>query len=82
MSVTTHRTHSETRVHAFLLTLRDQFLAYLEWHRTIRALEACSQRELQDVGIIPQDIANLKHTNPADAFDELSVKSRMRAGNW
>lgn len=82
MSVTTHRTHSETRPHAFLLTLGRQFLAYLEWRRTIRALKACNQRELQDAGIIPQDIFDLEHANPADAVEELSIKSRMRAGNW
>jgi uncharacterized protein YjiS (DUF1127 family) len=82
MSVTMQRTHSELHTHSLLHTLHNQILAYLERRRTIRALKACSQHDLQDMGIIPQDIVELQHSSAADAVDALSIKAGLRAGNW
>lgn len=82
MPVTMQKTYSEVRPHSLIRALGNRFSAYLEHRRTVRALKACSQRELQDIGIIPHDIVELEHSNPADSIDELSIKSGMRAGNW
>lgn len=82
MTITTLSSVKETRLPAFLRILSDHFSAHLDRRRTLAALKACSPRNLQDVGIIPEDIAELEHHLADDALNPVSRKARIRAGNW
>ena len=82
MSITMYKPRNETSTLRVFGTLRNQFSAYLGRRRTIRLLKACNQRDLQDVGIIPQDIFEIEYFASPNAMDDLSSKARLRARNW
>lgn len=82
MSLATELSHAATHENQFIRRLAGWIEAQLERRRTIRSLNACRKNELHDVGIIVQDIIDLKHNGGTDGLDELCKNSRTRSGNW
>jgi len=82
MSLATELSHATTNQNHSIGRLAGWIAVQLERRRTIRSLSSCRQSELHDVGIIAQDIINLKHSAGADGVDELCKTSRIRSGNW
>lgn len=82
MSLATELSHAATHRNESISRLAGWIAAQLDRRRTIRSLSACRQSELHDVGIIAQDIIDLKHSGGADGLDELRKTSRIRSGNW
>jgi len=82
MSLATELSHTKTRQDQFMFRLAGWLAVRLDHRRTIRALSECREKELHDVGIIAQDIMNLKSNSGVDASDELCRNARVRSGNW
>ena len=82
MSLATDLSHATTNRNQFIARLSGWIVAQLNRRRTIRSLSACRQSELHDVGIITQDIIDLKHSGGADGVGELCRNAEIRSGNW
>jgi len=82
MSLATELSHATTNQNHSIGRLAGWIAVQLERRRTIRSLSSCRQRELHDVGIIAQDIINLKNSSGIEAVDELCGNAEIRSGNW
>jgi uncharacterized protein YjiS (DUF1127 family) len=82
MTLATELSHAVTNRSNFLARLAGWIAAQLDRQKTIQSLSACRKRELQDVGIIAQDIVNLKSKSGIDAIDEVRKNAGIRSGNW
>jgi uncharacterized protein YjiS (DUF1127 family) len=82
MSHATELHNATTSQNQFLGRLAGWIAAELDRRRTIRALGACRQSELHDVGITAQDIVALTHCRGAEGVDELCRNVGIRSGNW
>lgn len=82
MSLATELSQVATHPLLSLRRLTGWITDHLERRRTIQSLGACRQSELHDVGIITQDVINLKHCRGAKSVDDLCRNAGLRSGNW
>jgi uncharacterized protein YjiS (DUF1127 family) len=82
MTLATEFSRAATNRNNFLARLAGWITVQLDRQKTIRSLSACRKRELHDVGIIAQDIVNLKSNSGLQAIDEMCRNAGIRSGNW
>ena len=82
MSLATEISRAATNRNNFLARLAGWIAAQIARQKTIRSLSACRKSELRDVGIIAQDIENLKSNSGLQAIDEMCRNAGIRSGNW
>lgn len=82
MSLATEFSQAATTQNKYFASLAGWIAAQLSRQKTIRSLSACRKSELRDVGIITQDIMNLKSNSGISGVDELCRNAGIRSGNW